>query len=181
MVRSSAAGTRTRFSRRTVWRRSSTAGRRVRASLRTRNVRLAGVPTDDSMKPETRDQPAATPANERTQDARPRTVEYRTPRRPAGAHGPTVRQGWPIPRQLPPASGRPPGARSHDRTPPRSRAGSEPPGARRRQCRRQQPSQPPGGRAPAARWWFLGHWRRRPCAGAPPDVRRRRPGRTPHP
>ena len=76
MVRSSAAGTRTRASRRTRAEPDfKDAAGRVRASLRTRNVRLAGVPTDDSMKPETRDQPAATPANARTQDARPRTVD----------------------------------------------------------------------------------------------------------
>ena len=53
----------------------SSATGSVRASRRTRNLRVAGVPTDDSMTPETRDQPVATPANARTQDARPRTVD----------------------------------------------------------------------------------------------------------
>ena len=63
----------------------------------------------------------------------------------------------------------------------RSHAGRGPPGARRRRSRRQQPSQPPGGRAPVARWWRLGHWRHRPCAGGPRDEQPRRPGRTPRP
>ena len=153
MVRSSAAGTRTRASRRTRCSRASGAAGSVRASHRTRNLRLAGVPTDNSMNPETRDQPTATPANARTQDARPRTVDVPDA---SPANGRTRANCAPTVADPAVDSGEPPDdrqARGH-----RARGGGDPtqgaghperagdgPAASSQASHREDPCQPPGG------------------------------------
>ena len=107
------------------------------------------------MTPKTRDQPVATPAKERRAGRAPEDSGRTTsPRQPAGQHGPTVREGWPILRRFRQASGGPPGRAATEagrrRDPTQGagdpeRAGSGPSASSQAPASAQDARQPPGG------------------------------------